>query len=564
MIRSLRAASCSSSQTSEYTISRMEDERLRKTIERLRLNDPELVELDFRNIGGFRAYHLEGGNELFQELLNGIRINTTIRKVNIVLRFLDTLSDEEKIQLFSAVGSLRMLESLRVGSSGLAGIAMKLVSEAISRATNLKVLKLHSIHFRKTVRYKSSKPTNVNDEEFIEFCQALGSLHHLTSFTLDDVEETFDLNPVLEIVANLPALESLSFKSYDFSREARLSTESLALLSSSSTLKTLSLKRLHLTTLLPKFILDLESNDALQILDLDSNQMGRECGAAIAYLIRFNDTIRELHLGCNCLTDESGTVIASALANNTTLEVLSLQANYLMAATATAIGNLLGSDACYLESLDVSRNAIEDDGGASLAIGLRTNTRLKSLMISETRITRSTFDFLASSLALNLSLERLVIAGNKVDDRGILGLADALKVNDTLKSLNLYGNHIGNVGAVALARALQVNSTLEQLNLASNHVLTMTSCIALEEMMNKNMRLKHLWLPNTIPDSTIPNYINLNRVGRRTLLQEMDNAPLWCEAIVQIKDDLFGIFYLIRSNPAVVTYANMRPPSMVP
>lgn len=555
MIRSLRAASCSSSQISEYTVSRMEDERLRKTIERLRQNDPELVELDFRNIGGFRAYHLEGGNELFRELLDGIRVNTTVRRVNVVLRFLDSLADEEKIQLFGAVGSLRMLQSLRVGSSGLAGIAMKLVTEAISRATNLKVLTLHSIHFRKTVKYKSSKPTNVNDEEFIEFCEALSSLKHLTSFTLDDVEETFDLNAALNAVANLPALESLSFKSYDFSREARLSAESLGLLASSSTLKTLALKRLHLTTLLPKFILDLESNDTLQVLNLDSNQMGRECGAAIAYLIRFNDTLRELHLGCNCLMDDSGTMIASALASNTTLKVLSLQANYLMTSSATAIGDLLGNDACHLESLDVSRNAIEEEGGTSLAIGLRTNTRLRSLILSETRITRSTIDFLASTLALNRSLERLVIAGNKVDDRNCLGLADALKVNATLKSLNLYGNHIGNEGAVALARALEVNSSLEQLNLASNHILTTKSCIALEEMMHKNMTLKHLWLPNTIPDSTIPNYINLNRVGRRTLLKETANASLWCEAIVQIKDDLFGVFYLIRSNPAVVMNA---------
>ncbi len=88
----------------------MEDERLRNTIQRLRQNDPELVELDLRNIGGFRAYHLEGGNELFQEQLEGLRLNTTIPRVNVVLRFLDSLSDDEKIQLFRAVGSLQMLE----------------------------------------------------------------------------------------------------------------------------------------------------------------------------------------------------------------------------------------------------------------------------------------------------------------------------------------------------------------------------------------------------------------------------------------------------------------------
>jgi Leucine Rich repeat len=532
----------------------MEDGRLRTTIQRIRDNDPELAELDFRNIGGFRAYHLEGGNELFQELLAGLRVNTTIRRVNIVLRFLDTLSDEEKLQLFGAVGSLLNLESFRVGSSGLAGMALKVVSEALSHAKNLNVLTLHSVHFRKTVLHKSSKPTNANDAEFLEFCRVLASLRHLKAFTLDDVEETFDLNQVLEAVADLPALESLSLKSYDFSRDARLSAESLERLSSSTTLKALSLKRLHLATLLPTFILDLESNTTLQRLDLDSNQMGRACGSAVAYLIRFNGTLRELHLGCNCLTDDSGLEIASALSDNTTLKVLSLSANYLKTPTATAIGDLLANDCSHLESLDVSRNSIEDEGGIRLAFGLGTNTKLKALILSETRITKATCDFLASSLVLNRSLERLIIAGNKVDDQGCLGLAEALKANNTLKSLNLYGNQIGNVGAVALSRALEVNSSLEQLNLASNRALATKSCVALEEMMAKNMTLKHLWLPNTVPDSTIANYINLNRVGRGALLQEMDNAALWCKAILHIKDDLFGLLYLIRSNPSVVTY----------
>jgi hypothetical protein len=128
-----------------------------------------------------------------------------------------------------------------------------------------------------------------------------------------------------------------------------------------------------------------------------------------------------------------------------------------------------------------------------------------------------------------------------------------------VKSLNLYGNQIGNVGAVTLSRALDANSSLEQLNLASNRVLTMKSRNALEETMKKNMTLKHLWLPNTNPDSTILNYINLNRVGRGALFQEMDNAPLWCEAILQIKEDLFGLFCLIRLNPAVVTYTACVP-----
>ncbi|KAL3935020.1 MAG: hypothetical protein SGARI_003143, partial [Bacillariaceae sp.] len=295
MIRSLRNTSFASNQTSDYTMSRMEEIQLREVVDRLQKNDPDLKELDFRSINGIRSQSPEGRDELFQELIVALSGNTMVRKVNIVLRFLDSLYLAQKQQLFETIGSLPYLEHLRVGSSGLSGIALQLISRALSHNTNLKSLELQSIHFRASVNHTTENPMNTHDDEFVEFCQVLGSVQPLQSFVLEDVEETFDLDALVVVLTELKSLEKVSMKSYKFPDAPRLTVESLQKLSSSTSIKFLALKRMHLLDVLPAFILSLEENSALQHLNLEGNQMGRECGAAISYLLQCENKLEELY-----------------------------------------------------------------------------------------------------------------------------------------------------------------------------------------------------------------------------------------------------------------------------
>lgn len=558
MIRSIRRASFQSNQISEYTLSRMEDQQLREVIDRLKKNDPDLVEVDFRNIGGLRSYHFEGRTELFRDLMLALRVNKTVKKVHVVLRFLDSLSIEEKKELFQAIGSLPTLEHLRVGSSGLSGLALQLISTALSNATHLQSLTLQSIHFRASVQHATKNPTNTHDKEFVEFRHMLqSSSHNLKTFILEDIEETFDLDSLVESLTAMPSLEEISIKAFKFADSSRLTKKSLELLSTSSTIKSISLKRLHLHKLLPAFILSLEGNLVLQRLNLEGNQMGRDCGAAITYLIQFNATIQELYLGCNLLPDESGREIANALKCNTSLRTLSLHTNFLDVGSAMTFANVLGEKSCQLESLDLSQNSIQDDGATSLALALHSNASLKALMLSETKLTKQSCDFLATALAINRTLERLNLADNNIGNQGCAGLAEVLKINTSLKSLNLYGTKTGSVGIMAMSRAMEENSSIVQLNLSGNEDKGEKCCQALEKMVRNNTKLKHLWLPEASSSPNISFFIKLNRIGRDQLLDELGNEQLWMKALLEVQDDVSALLYLIRANPAVVSF--LRP-----
>ncbi|KAG7364686.1 leucine rich repeat LRR-containing protein [Nitzschia inconspicua] len=558
MIRSIRRAFLPSSKThvdSEYTISKMEDQQLREVIDRLKKNDPDLTEVDFRNINGLRSYSSEGRTELFGELMEALSVNHTVKKVSVVLRYLDTLSLKEQMELFGAIGSLPGLVHLRVGSSGLTGLAMQLISTGLSQAKKLEWLNLQSINFRASTEHAIQGPTNTDDVEFVEFCRILrNELKELKTFILEDVEETFDLDALVESLIAMPSLEDISIKAFKFADFARLNQKSLRLLSSSTNLKSISLKRLHLHQLLPAFIMSLENNLVLECLNLEGNQMGRDCGRAFAYLIQFNSTLRELYLGCNLLPDEAGKEIANAVATNSKLLLLSLHTNFLGISSATAFANILGDQKCQLESLDLSQNSIQDEGGTSLALALHNNTKLKSLLLAETKVTKQTCDFFAMALAVNKTLERLSLADNILGDQGCVKLAEAIKINSSLKSLNLSWTKTASVGIMAMSRAMELNSSIVQLNLSRNKDKEGKCCQALETMVRHNTKLKHLWLPEAASSPNITFFIKLNRIGRDQLLHELANDKLWMKALLQVHDDVSSLMYLIRANPAVVAF----------
>ena len=109
---------------------------------------------------------------------------------------------------------------------------------------------------------------------------------------------------------------------------------------------------------------------------------------------------------------------------------------------------------------------------------------------------------------------------------------------------------------------LKENSTLERLNLGNNSHLTPTAYTDLEQvLMDNNFTLKHLWLPPTVdivmPNCSIPSFLRLNRLGRGALLQQLDSAPMWLEAMYASASDIHQLYFLVRANPAVVSWLKL-------
>ena len=535
----------------------MSQQKLQCIVRRLRDNDPTLTELDFRNVDGSRSYTFESESPIFHDLLDALKCNVTVTSVNIILRFLSQLQPTEKHQLFELIGSLPQLKQLRVGCSGLAGQSLRLINHALNQTRNLESLTLHSIHFKDNVHYKTESVVNTADEEYIEFTTILKTQlrNSLEIFVLEDVEDTFDLDGIVNALHMIPNLREVTIRSYS-PYKRRLTSNSVEKLFRSSSLQTLALRRLGLVDILPDLLVSLDDNKVLKKLSLEQNGMNHDCGMAIAYLLGTNDTLAEIQLGYNLIPDACGSAIAGALSNNKSLKSLDFTANGLETLASRRFAHLLVDNECALEYLNLSQNSLRDDGVAMLASALEGNTTLKSLSLAETQITLASCAVLAASLRTNSTLQRLNIADNRIRDDGCISLANALISNSSLTSLNLCGNQIGNDGAVRLARSLGENerSALEKLNLANNHAMTHKSYDALEELVLTNYTLKHLWMPTVVPGSVIPSFIRLNRLGRKRLMQELDNAQLWVDAVKASSSDIHCLYFLVRSNPALVSW----------
>mmetsp|Transcript_26531 Transcript_26531/g.63170 ORF Transcript_26531/g.63170 Transcript_26531/m.63170 type:complete len:607 (+) Transcript_26531:164-1984(+) len=601
MIRSLRNTEHPSNQTSHLAVKKMEMKRMKELIRRLECSKDDcdgnmtaLTVLDLRDIqigNVHRSWRLskicrvspteddDEATSRFHDLLGALKQNTTVTTVNIVLRcFEGTLTDDELIELFQTIGSMKQLEVLWVGSSGLAGHALRCITEALKCCqSRLKSLFLQSVHYFNTIKYTPRTEAGLatmystKDPVFQEFCQVLSSLNNLESLSLDGVEEGFDLNSIaIDVVPSLTSLQKLHLKSYKDLEDARLSEKSLSVLSSSPTIKSLAMNRLQLSKSLPGFLTSLEHNHVLEILNLDSNQMRQEGGAALAYLISFNKTLRELRVGDNLLGDECGQLIVRCLEHNTTLKLLNLHSNFLGQQTVDSLADLLATRNCRLEVLNLGSNVLGDSAGIKLSSALTSKDNgLKSLMLARTNITQATCAVLSATLKSNsCKLERLDISGNNLGHDGWLYFADAIKGNKSLKNLNLRSTKIiSDKAPIALFKALEKNTTLKNVNLMNTVMFTPLSCRAVEDMMSKNTSLIHLWLPTTDhPIPAVAFYVKLNRAGRRKLMKEQENTKLWSIALYELKDDIHALYHLLQLNPNILEliYNNEKQPGSKP
>lgn len=152
-------------------------------------------------------------------------------------------------------------------------------------------------------------------------------------------------------------------------------------------------------------------------------------------------------------------------------QFLSLQSNKITSIGASILADaLLNPNQIRMETLDLSKNYISDDGVESIVNSLSTR---------------------------NHTLRTLILQKNKITDRGTRYLAEMLKTNETLIWLYLGENEISNEGVRLIAQTIErENHSLEILILSSNQLITDLSIDYLISMLEKNQSLKKLWIDN--------------------------------------------------------------------
>lgn len=201
------------------------------------------------------------------------------------------------------------------------------------------------------------------------------------------------------------------------------------------------------------------------------------------------DARQELKLGRNELGEAGMEDICLGLSENKTLRRLDLSGNSLNAPAAEALGRALSTTnrdddaadpvgtaagAPRLESLDLSRNPLGDEGGAALFRALARCGSLRSLKVAESGLGAGAANALARALGAAhaggdpqpaallplpsgglFHIKALDLSKNELGAAGAASLAEALGRGGAphLASLSLGYNGIGDEGARALGRA---------------------------------------------------------------------------------------------------------------
>lgn len=529
------------------------------------IRENELTEFSLNQfvikVGGARNFV-----HIFEDFLLAMQTNKSIESANIILRFLDVrIKRDYQVAFFQSIGSLPALKAFRFvsTSAGFTNSALTLVTTALKHS-NLESLTLQSIHLQRSAASTAIAVINNQDLEMLaEFRDALARQTRLHTFIMDDVEETFGLDGLVDVLLSLPCLNTIVLKSHMVTQA--YSRQAMERLFQSTTVTNLSVKRFLLMDILPPLCTRMANNYVLKELCLEQVGISDESGIALAHSLEYNSTLEKLSIRYNGLSDSSGSTLVRSLIHNQSLRYLNLTGNDIASGTCHAIADLLTNSTSpnTLEHLNLAQNPlIKDDGVVPIAAGLALDQNLKHLILAETNLTGVSSAMMEVSLRWNQSLELLNLADNSLGDEGCSHMASLLRTNTTLKQLNLCRNEIGDFGALVLAQVLRHdNSTLESLNISGNYRLTNASSPELEAMMEDNCTLEHFWFPSSsraFDNSSISSYLQLNKYGRKQLLQEMDNASLWTRAIEHFCKDLQALYHLVRANPTVLAWLSQE------
>jgi Ran GTPase-activating protein (RanGAP) involved in mRNA processing and transport len=203
----------------------------------------------------------------------------------------------------------------------------------------------------------------------------------------------------------------------------------------------------------------LRSESFIKILDLSRNNITNRGAYFIARIIENSLNLEKLVLRYNYISDAGVVDISNALLTNNRLETLYLGYNLFGYAGAKAVIYQLGYKNNSLVNLELSGNLLSNDGGELLGYELKGNTKLRSLMLDNTKIGNTGLIMLARVLKYT-KITTLELRNNHIGRRGIKVLAMELP-NTEVSHLDLGENYFGTEGAIALSKSLDKITLLD-------------------------------------------------------------------------------------------------------
>jgi Ran GTPase-activating protein (RanGAP) involved in mRNA processing and transport len=229
----------------------------------------------------------------------------------------------------------------------------------------------------------------------------------------------------------------------------------------------------------------LQKGAGLQELDLSRNEINHGGCRAIAKALETNRSLNTLNLANN-LMGEAFVDFGPALSVNDAVLDLNVENNMITAHCAAEFA--AGLWRVSLLTLNVSNNAMQDQGLCPILDCLKDARSLRYLDVSSTTITGKSMQAVARLLQL-CPMETLELDCNAIGADGLRLLTVALEESDTLQSLNVGSCAMRNTASAALATALLRHPKFTSLNVSGNHISD-EGCHALCQTLKRMTMLK--------------------------------------------------------------------------
>lgn len=453
----------------------------------------------------------------FLSMVEALHQSKTIRYIYVCGKFFDSLSEEQRRLLFTAIQNLESLRALYVANANL-------TMEAVHDLANL-----------------------------LTSCKA--DIQELSFQHLQIPDNNVTLDPLINASAKLGSLEKIEIGILLMLHEgAACGKESLERLCESSSLESLTLIDLrldqeHLSSMAQK----LSTNSSLKELHL----WGEYAGSAlkdIAFMVEINRTMHTLCLYFATM-DEYGLITLAKSLGQRSVSIRSLSiehaGNSIQQPGILAISEML-EELQQLESFSLASKALEGEGCVRLCQAISNHSSLKELSLDNARDKEDDSDSETQNADIGL--------------RETEAFAEMLQANTVLERMDLSGISLGQSGVVSLASALHHNSSLRELTLGPfrervsgsdiDNVSKDKGYVALVELLEHNKGLGKLFVEGedvSEQDDRTKFLLSLNYFGLRTLMVDMNSTrESFVSTLGDRTFDINSLYYLLVMNPSFV------------
>ena len=209
----------------------------------------------------------------------------------------------------------------------------------------------------------------------------------------------------------------------------------------------------------------------LRVINISGNSIGDRGARYFSQLLQETNSIVSLNLSSNSITDKGAELIFLAMCTNKYVISLNLGSD-------SGVGrNSFGNKACQalnkmltenkiLSELDIAMTEITCDTIGIIAKGIKQNTTLEYLKISNNNIQSKGVNILLKS-CIKSQIKTLHIANNQIKDDISASFSNYLEKCRTIESIDLSGNYLTSKFITSVAKQLK-SSTLTSLNLNNN------------------------------------------------------------------------------------------------